>query len=53
MRGRNTLAMRASSVVDDLDATIKDIRDTIFTLQARGGADQPSMRTHINQTVEE
>jgi two-component system, NarL family, sensor histidine kinase DevS len=50
---RPQAAARASSVVDNLDATIKDIRDTIFTLQARGGADQPSLRTHISQTAEE
>jgi signal transduction histidine kinase len=50
---RPGVAQRASSVVDDMDATIKDIRDTIFTLQARGRADQPSLRVQITQTVEE
>jgi signal transduction histidine kinase len=44
---------RASSVVDDLDATIRDIRTTIFRLQARGSKDQPTLRAQITGIVEE
>ena len=44
---------RVSSVVDDLDATIKDIRTAIFSLQARGGHDHPGLRTQITLVVEE
>ena len=44
---------RASSVIDDLDATIKDIRTTIFRLQARGGEDQSSLGARVTQLVQE
>jgi signal transduction histidine kinase len=44
---------RVSSVVDDLDATIKDIRTTIFSLQARGGQDEPGLRAQITTVAEE
>jgi signal transduction histidine kinase len=44
---------RASSVVDDLDATISDIRTAIFSLQTRGSQDQPGLRTQIAQVVQE
>jgi len=50
---RPEAAERASSVVDDLDVTIKDIRTAIFRLQARGGKDQPSLRAQITQMVQE
>ena len=36
LMGRSKAAAVTSSVVDDLDATVKDIRNTIFTLQAGG-----------------
>jgi signal transduction histidine kinase len=44
---------RASSVVDDLDLTIKEIRAAIFSLQARATEDQPSLRAQITEVVEE
>jgi signal transduction histidine kinase len=44
---------RASSVIDDLDATIRDIRTTIFSLQARGGDDRPGLRAQVSQLVQE
>jgi signal transduction histidine kinase len=44
---------RASSVVDDLDATISDIRTAIFSLQTRDSQDQPGLRTQIAQVVQE
>jgi signal transduction histidine kinase len=44
---------RASSVVDDLDATISDIRTAIFSLQTRGSQDQPGLRAQIAQVVQE
>ena len=44
---------RASSVVDDLDATIKDLRTAIFSLQARGGHDHPKLRAQITEVVQE
>ncbi|HXZ75728.1 MAG TPA: GAF domain-containing protein [Streptosporangiaceae bacterium] len=50
---RPDAAERASSVVDDLDATIKDIRTTIFRLQARGTKDHPSLRAQIAEVVQE
>jgi len=50
---RPDVAERATSVVDDLDATIRDIRTTIFRLQARGGEDQASLRAHVTQMVQQ
>jgi signal transduction histidine kinase len=44
---------RASSVVDDLDLTIRDIRSAIFSLQARGGKDHPGLRAQLTELVEE
>jgi len=50
---RPDAADRASSVVDDLDATIRDIRGTIFSLQARGSTDQPALRAQIAEVVQQ
>jgi signal transduction histidine kinase len=44
---------RASSVVDDLDTTISDIRTAIFSLQTRDSQDQPGLRAQIAQVVQE
>jgi two-component system, NarL family, sensor histidine kinase DevS len=44
---------RVSSVVDDLDLTIRDIRSAIFSLQARGGKDGPSLRAQVTEVVQE
>ena len=46
-------AHRVEQAVDALDETIKDIRAAIFSLQARGQADQPRLRTRILSIVEE
>jgi signal transduction histidine kinase len=46
-------AHRVEQAVDALDETIKDIRAAIFSLQARGQADQPRLRTRILLIVEE
>jgi signal transduction histidine kinase len=43
---------RVSSVVDDLDVTINDIRQTIFALQARGEA-APGLRDKVMDVIEE
>ena len=43
---------RVSSVVDDLDITIKDIRKAIFALQARGKA-APALRDEVMDVIEE
>jgi signal transduction histidine kinase len=43
---------RVSSVVDDLDVTINDIRQTIFALQARGEA-APGLRGKVMDVIEE
>jgi signal transduction histidine kinase len=43
---------RVSSVVDDLDATINDIRQAIFALQARGQA-APVLRDQVMDVIEE
>jgi signal transduction histidine kinase len=44
---------RASSVVDDLDMTISDIRTAIFSLQTRDSQDQPGLRAQTAQVVQE
>src|SRR5207342_654477 len=46
-------AHRVEQAVDALDETIKDIRAAIFSLQARGQADQPRLRTRILSMMEE
>ena len=43
---------RVSSVVDELDVTIKDIRQAIFALQARGQA-APMLRDKVMDVIEE
>ena len=43
---------RVSSVVDDLDVTINDIRKAIFALQARGKA-TPALRDKVMDVIEE
>ncbi|HXZ75472.1 MAG TPA: GAF domain-containing protein, partial [Streptosporangiaceae bacterium] len=50
---RPEVAGRISNAVDAMDETIKDIRATIFQLQARGDADEPDLRTDIVALVEE
>jgi two-component system, NarL family, sensor histidine kinase DevS len=50
---RAGVASRISNAVDAMDETIKDIRATIFQLQARGEADQPDLRGDILALVEE
>ena len=44
---------RVSSVVDDLDATIKDIRTAIFRLQAREGKERHSLRARVMEVLEQ
>jgi len=44
---------RVSSVVDDLDATIKDIRTTIFSLQAREGKERHGLRGKVMEVLEQ
>jgi signal transduction histidine kinase len=50
---RPEVANRMSNAVDAMDETIKDIRATIFQLQARDEADQPDLRGDILALVEE
>jgi signal transduction histidine kinase len=51
---RPEVKSRVSNAVDAMDATIKDIRATIFALQARDHADaQPDIRSTIVALVEE
>jgi signal transduction histidine kinase len=51
---RPELKTRVSNAVDAMDDTIKDIRATIFALQARDHADaQPDIRTSIVGVVDE
>ncbi len=50
---RPAVTSRISNAVDAMDETIKDIRATIFQLQARGDADQPDLRGDILALVEE
>jgi signal transduction histidine kinase len=50
---RPEVASRITSAVDAMDETIKDIRATIFQLQARGDPDRPDLRADIVALVEE
>jgi signal transduction histidine kinase len=52
MIDRAPVQERVSSVVDDLDMTINDIRQAIFALQARGKA-APGLRDKIMDVIEE
>jgi signal transduction histidine kinase len=52
MIGRPAAEERVSSVVDDLDVTISDIRKAIFALQARGKA-APVLRDKVMDVIEE
>jgi signal transduction histidine kinase len=52
MIDRPPVQERVSSVVDDLDATINDIRQAIFALQARGKA-APVLRDKVMDVIEE
>jgi signal transduction histidine kinase len=44
---------RVSSVVDDLDATIKDIRTAIFELQAREDKERHGLRARVMEVLEQ
>jgi signal transduction histidine kinase len=50
---RPEVATRITSAVDAMDDTIKDIRATIFALQARGVTKAPDLRGDIVTLVEE
>jgi two-component system, NarL family, sensor histidine kinase DevS len=50
---RPEVASRITHAVDAMDETIKDIRATIFALQARGGPAGPDLRADIFALVEE
>ena len=52
MIDRPAVEERVSSVVDDLDLTINDIRQAIFSLQARGKA-APVLRDRVMDVIEE
>ena len=52
MIDRPAVEERVSSVVDDLDTTIDDIRQAIFALQARGKA-APVLRDRVMDVIEE
>jgi len=47
------MATRISGAVDALDETIKEIRTTIFALQARQESKPPGLRTRILQVADE
>jgi len=53
MTGRPEVAARVSRAVDDMDQTIKEIRGTIFALQARNADSPPDQRADIVRLVEE
>jgi signal transduction histidine kinase len=46
-------ARRVQQAVDALDETIRDIRSAIFSLQSRGDADPPGVRSRILAVAEE
>ena len=50
---RPEVASRITNAVDAMDETIKEIRATIFALQARASADEPDVRGDIVDLVEE
>ena len=50
---RPEVASRITHAVDAMDETIKEIRATIFALQARDTADEPDVRGDIVDLVEE
>ena len=50
---RPEVASRITNAVDAMDETIKEIRSTIFALQARGSASGPDLRGDIVALVEE
>jgi signal transduction histidine kinase len=50
---RPEVASRVTNAVDAMDLTIKDIRATIFELQARDAADESDLRADIVDLVEE
>jgi signal transduction histidine kinase len=50
---RPEVASRITNAVDAMDDTIKDIRATIFSLQARDQAGQPDLRGQITSLLEE
>jgi signal transduction histidine kinase len=47
------IARRVSEAVDALDETIKDIRTSIFELQARPAASRPGLRSRIIEVAEQ
>jgi signal transduction histidine kinase len=53
MATRREVSDRIRSAVDAMDDTIKDIRATIFALQARGRADEPRLRADIVALTDE
>ena len=53
MATRPEVAERVRHAVDAMDDTIKDIRATIFALQARGQASEPHLRADIVALVDE
>ncbi len=53
MTHRPEVADRIRNAVDAMDDTIKDIRATIFALQARGRAGEPRLRADIVALVDE
>jgi len=50
---RPEVASRIRNAVDAMDETIKDIRASIFALQARGTAREPALRADILALVDE
>ena len=53
MAERPELKERLQRTVDDLDATIADIRTTIFGIQRHAGVAEPGLRTKILQIVDD
>jgi signal transduction histidine kinase len=53
MSNRPEVTDRIRNAVDAMDDTIKDIRATIFALQARGGDGEPRLRADIVALVDE
>jgi signal transduction histidine kinase len=53
MATRREVADRIRNAVDAMDDTIKDIRATIFALQARGRAQEPRLRASIVALTDE
>jgi len=53
LAGREEVAQRIEATIDELDLTVREIRESIFELQASGEADVRSLRRELLEVGEE